>query len=71
MAAARDAKSIHIYIGSAGMHALNLIDDLTAEAIERMKAEGFAPAVGSRPPRRISGLVNHGQVLEAEVSTRG
>jgi hypothetical protein len=29
----------------AGVHGLRLIDDLTAEAAERMKAERFEPAV--------------------------
>jgi hypothetical protein len=31
-----NAKGAHIYIRPAGFHALSLIDDLTAEAIERM-----------------------------------
>ncbi len=40
-----NAKGAHIYVRPAGLHALSLIDDLSAEAIERMKAEGFEPAV--------------------------
>ena len=40
-----NAKGAHIYVRPAGLHPLSLIDDLSAEAIERMKAEGFEPAV--------------------------
>jgi hypothetical protein len=39
-----NGKGAHIYIRPAGTHRLTLIDDLTADAIERMKAEGFEPA---------------------------
>jgi RepB DNA-primase from phage plasmid len=37
----------HIYIPPAGTHSSSLIGDLdlTADAIERMRAEGFEPAV--------------------------
>src|ERR1700687_1448630 len=34
----------HIYVRPAGAHGLNLVDDLKAHTITRMKAEGFAPA---------------------------
>src|SRR5216684_2776499 len=40
-----NAKGAHIYVRPAGAHCLSLIDDLSAEAIDRMKAEGFEPAV--------------------------
>jgi hypothetical protein len=40
-----NGKGAHIYIRPAGAHCLSLIDDLTAEAMERMKADGFEPAV--------------------------
>ncbi len=40
-----NAKGAHIYIRPGGIHGLSLIDDLTVEAIDRMKAEGFEPAV--------------------------
>jgi hypothetical protein len=39
-----NAKGAHIYVRPAGLHGLSLKDDLTAEAIDRMKAEGFEPA---------------------------
>jgi hypothetical protein len=36
-----NAKGAHVYIRPAGIHSLSLLDDLTAEAIERMKVAGF------------------------------
>src|SRR6202158_3795481 len=66
-----NAKGAHIYVRPAGLHALSLIDDLSAEAIERMKAEGFEPAVVvETSPNNFQAWVNHGQVLEAALSTR-
>ena len=35
----------HIYVRPAGIHGLSLVDDLTAAAVSRMKAEGYEPAV--------------------------
>jgi hypothetical protein len=61
----------HIYIRPAGTHNLSLIDDLTADAIERMKAEGFEPAVVvETSPNNFQVWLNHGHVFEATVSTR-
>src|SRR5260370_25170662 len=66
-----NGKGAHIYIRPAGLHALSLIDDLSAEAIERMKVEGFEPAVGvETSPNHFQAWLNHGQVLEAATSTR-
>jgi hypothetical protein len=66
-----NAKGAHIYVRPAGLHGLSLIDDLTAEAIERMKAEGFAPAVVvETSPNNFQAWLNHGQVLNAGTSTR-
>lgn len=39
-----NAKGNDIYIRPAGEHGLVLVDDLKPQALERMKAEGFAPA---------------------------
>src|SRR5580698_7222746 len=61
----------HIYIRPAGTHSLSLIDDLTADAIERMKAEGFEPTVVvETSSNNFQAWLNHGQVLEAPMSTR-
>ena len=39
-----NAKGNVVYIRPAGEHGLVLVDDLKPQALERMKAEGFAPA---------------------------
>jgi len=66
-----NAKGAHIYIRPAGMHALSLVDDLTSEAIERMKTDGFQPAiVVETSPNNFQAWLNHGRVLEAKPSTR-
>src|ERR1700730_9496544 len=66
-----NAKGSHIYIRPAGLHGLSLVDDLSAEAIERMKTEGFGPAVVvETSPNNFQAWLNHGQVLPAAASTR-
>src|SRR6266478_6248503 len=66
-----NAKGAHICVRPAGTHSLSLIDDLTAEAIERMRADGFEPAVVvETSPNNFQAWLNHGQVLEAAMSTR-
>jgi len=65
-----NAKGAHVYIRPAGTHSLSLLDDLTAEAIERMKAEGFEPAVVvETSPNNFQVWLNHGQILEVATST--
>jgi hypothetical protein len=65
-----NAKGAHIYVRPAGLHMLSLIDDLSAEAIERMKAEGFKPAVVvETSPDNFQAWLNHGRVLDAVTST--
>lgn len=39
-----NAKGNDVYLRPAGEHGLVLVDDLTPQALERMQAEGFAPA---------------------------
>ena len=50
---------------------MSLVDDLSAAAIERMKAEGFEPSAVVEKPRRITFQVwlDHGQALEVTTST--
>jgi RepB DNA-primase from phage plasmid len=61
----------HIYIRPARTYSLSLIDDLTADATEQMKEDGFEPAVVVEPsPNNYQAWLNHGQVLEATMSTR-
>jgi len=66
-----NGKGAHIYIRPAGTHGLSLIDDLTADGIERLKADGFQPAVVvETSPNNFQAWLNHGQVLETALSTR-
>src|ERR1700722_4833984 len=66
-----NGKGAHIYIRPAGTHCLSLVDDLTADAIERMKADGFEPAVVvETSPNNFQAWLNNGQILEATTSTR-
>ena len=65
-----NAKGAHVYIRPAGIHSLSLLDDLTAEAIEGMKAEGFEPAVVvETSPHNFQVWLNHGEILSATRST--
>ena len=65
-----NAKGAHVYIRPAGVHSLSLLDDLTAEAIERMKAEGFEPAVVVETSlNNFQVWLNHGEILSATTST--
>jgi hypothetical protein len=65
-----NAKGAHVYIRPAGIHNLSLLDDLTAEAIERMKTQGFEPAVVvETSPHNFQVWLNHGEILSAATST--
>jgi hypothetical protein len=66
-----NAKGAHIYIRPTGFHSLSLLDDLSSEAIERMKTEGFeAAAIVETSPNNFQAWLNHGQVLHASASTQ-
>jgi DNA primase RepB-like protein len=61
----------HIYVRPAGAHGLSLIDDLKADALVRMKAEGFTPAaVVETSPGNFQAWLKHGEVLDEAASTR-
>ena len=60
----------NIYIRPSGEHALSLIDDANAQAIELMKSEGFAPAVVlETSPKNFQAWLCHGQILPKHLST--
>jgi hypothetical protein len=60
----------NIYIRPKGEHALSLVDDLTSEALERMKHSGFNPAViVETSPENFQAWLNHRRVLPKETST--
>jgi RepB DNA-primase from phage plasmid len=66
-----NAKGAHIYIRPAGAHGLSLLDDLSSEAIERMKRDGYEPAVVvETSPNNFQAWLNHGQILHSSTSTR-
>ena len=61
----------HIYVRPAGTHGLTLVDDLKADAIARMKAEGFEPAaVIETSPGNFQAWLKHGVTLDEAASTR-
>src|SRR5438445_12417613 len=60
----------NIYIRPAGEHHLSLVDDLKAAAIQKMKREGFVPAVVvETSPGNFQAWLNHGKQLERSLST--
>jgi hypothetical protein len=61
----------HIYVRPAGIHGLSLVDDLKADAVARMKAEGFEPAaVVETSPGNLQVWLKHGVTLDEAASTR-
>src|ERR1017187_6647349 len=60
----------HIYLRPRCEHKLSLIDDLTAASIERMKAEGFHPAlVVETSPGNFQAWLKHSRRLSKELGT--
>jgi hypothetical protein len=59
-----------IYVRPAGVHALTLIDDLTAETVQSMAGEGFEPAVIVETSRgNYQVWLKHAEVLDERSST--
>jgi len=55
------------YVRPAGRHQMNLIDDLSAGSIERMKTSGFQPAaVVETSPGNFQAWLNHGLSLSKD-----
>src|SRR6266404_1893172 len=66
----KNSEGRNIYIRLRGEHALSLIDDASAQAIELMKSEGFAPAVVlETSPGNFQAWLCHGQILPKHLST--
>src|SRR5262245_3095317 len=58
----RDGRNI--YIRPRGEHALSLVDDLSIEALHRMRDSGFTPAIiVETSPRNFQAWLNHGHIL--------
>ena len=61
----------HIYVRPARTHGLSLVDDLKADTLVRMKADGFAPAaVVETSPGNFQAWLKHGEVLDEAASTQ-
>lgn len=66
----QNSQGRNIYIRPKGEHPLSMVDDLTAESIERMKHEGFGPClVVETSPGNFQAWLNHGKVLPKAEST--
>lgn len=66
----QNSQGRNIYIRPKGEHHLSMVDDLTAAAIERMKAEGYTPAVVvETSPGNFQAWLDHGEVLPQRLST--
>lgn len=67
---AKNAEDAAIYVRPKGEHQYSLVDDLTANAVQRMHAEGFSPAiVVETSPDNFQAWLNHGEVLDQRAST--
>jgi hypothetical protein len=66
----KNSEGRNIYIRPSGEHSLSLIDDASLQAIERLKSEGFAPAVVvETSPGNFQAWLCHGQILSKHLST--
>jgi hypothetical protein len=66
----KNSEGRHIYIRPAGEHCLSLIDDISSAIVDRLKSEGFAPAVVlETSPGNFQAWLNHGQILPKHLST--
>lgn len=66
----QNADGRNIYIRPKGEHSLSLVDDLSAESLERMKHSGFTPAlIVETSPDNFQAWLNHGRALPKDTST--
>jgi|SRR5208282_2120027 len=65
-----NAHGAHIFVRPHGAHALSLVDDLSVDAIARMKDLGFQPAlVVETSSQNFQVWLNHGRTLERSMSS--
>jgi hypothetical protein len=65
-----NARGAHIFIRPHGTHALSLVDDLSVDAIARMRDAGFQPTlVVETSPQNFQVWLNHGRTLDHNMST--
>jgi len=66
----QNSQGRNIYIRPSGEHQLSMVDDLTANAIKRMRLEGFGPTlVVETSPGNFQAWLNHGRLLTQRLST--
>ncbi|MBL8237275.1 MAG: RepB family DNA primase [Bryobacterales bacterium] len=66
----QNSQGRNIYIRPKGEHHLSMVDDLTADAIKRMNAEGYSPSlVVETSPGNFQAWLNHGRILPPRLST--
>lgn len=66
----QNADGRNIYVRPKGEHCLSLVDDLSADAVKRMKAIGFPPAaVVETSPGNFQAWLKHPRQLPFELST--
>ena len=66
----QNADGRNIYVRPKGEHDLSLVDDLTADAVRRMKMTGFTPAaVVETSPGNFQAWLKHPRQLPRELST--
>jgi hypothetical protein len=66
----QNSQGRNIYVRPAGEHHLSLVDDLTPNAVLRMKEQGFTPSVVvETSPGNLQAWLNHGEVLPKDLST--
>ena len=66
----RNSNGAHIYIRPTGESAYTLLDDLNRTVLERLKAEGYAPAaVVETSPGSFQAWLRHEQPLSKELGT--
>jgi hypothetical protein len=67
---AHNARGAHIYIRPAGEHRYTVLDDLSAEAVERLSVDGYEPcAVIETSRSNFQAWLKHGEVYPAAFST--
>jgi hypothetical protein len=66
----QNADDRNIYIRPKGRHALTLLNELTADRLERMRHSGFTPAlIAETSPDNFQAWLHHGRALSNELST--
>ena len=66
----QNAEGRNIYVRPKGEHDLSLVDDLSADAVRRMKSSGYAPAaIVETSPGNFQAWLKHPHQLPRELST--